>query len=85
MLRVWMIAKSERIEQPEGEQAPWWKVGKLAELAPGVDPENDTPARSKEESRRHLAKVASDLYDQAEAIMHNAIRGEFPKDVIDEE
>lgn len=85
MLRVWVIAKSERIGKPEGEQATWWKVGKLAELAPGVDPENDTPARSKEESRRHLAKVASELYEQAEAIMHNAIRGEFPKDVIDEE
>jgi len=83
MLRVWVIAKSERIGKPEDEQAPWWKVGHLAKLADGVDPHNDTPARSKEESRRHLAKVASDLYEQAEAIMHNAIRGEFPKDVID--
>lgn len=80
MLTVWKIARAQRIGRPENEQAPWWKIGQLAELAPGVDPENDTPGRSKEESRRHLAKVASDLYDQADAIMHYAIRGEFPKE-----
>ena len=84
MLRVWKIARKERIGKTENEQAPWWTVGQLAELAPGVDPDNDTRSRSKEESRRHLAKIASDLYDQAEAIMQNAIRGEFPKDDVDE-
>lgn len=84
MLKVWILARQHR-DVPDGDQPmPWWEVGHLAELAVGVDPYNDTPARTMQESRRHLAKLASDLYDKAEAIVHNAIRGIFPKDQIDE-
>lgn len=63
---------------------PWWEIGHLAGLAPGLDPHIDTPARSAQEARQHLASLASNLYEQAEVIMHNAIRGTFPKDQVDE-
>lgn len=79
MLRVWKLANELRDRQPEAQQEPWWKIGQLANLAPGVDPNVDTPARTREESRQHLARVASDLYEKAEAVMQNAIRGNFPK------
>jgi hypothetical protein len=84
MLRVWKIAITDRAEDmPEDQKKPWWRVAHEALLAPHIDPYHDTLELLKEEARRHLAKLASDLNDQAIAVMHNAIRGVFPKDTID--
>lgn len=84
MLAVWKLAKENR-EGAVDKPMHWWEIGHNARLAPGVDPHNDTPTRSKLESRQHLAGLASDLYEQAKGVMHNAIRGTFPKDDIDPE
>ena len=82
MLEVWKIVAENWEGKPEGEKMPWWQIGRDARLAEGVDPERDTIKRTAEESRRHLAKLASDLYDQALNVMYNAVRGEFPKDTV---
>jgi hypothetical protein len=81
MLAVWKLAKEHR--EATDQPMPWWEIGHRAKLAPGVDPFNDTPARTAAESRQHLAGLASDLYEQANGVMHNAVRGTFPKDEID--
>ena len=83
MLRVWELAMEYRNGKPEADQMPWWEVGHLARLAPGLDPQSDKGGRRKETTRRHLAKLASDLFEQSEAVMHNAVRGVFGKDKID--
>ena len=83
MLRVWELAQQHREGQPEGAKMPWWEIGHLANLAPAMDPYHDTPARDAEEAQRHLTKLASDLHKKAVNVMHNAIRGEFPKSTID--
>lgn len=83
MLAVWRLTQEHREAAGTGQPMPWWEIGQRAGLAPGVDPHKDTPARSASESRQHLAGLASDLYEQAKGVMHNAIRGTFPKDEID--
>jgi len=82
MLEVWRIVAHNREGKPENEQMPWWQIGRDAHLADGVDTERDTIKRSADDSRRHLAKLASDLYDQALKVMYNAVRGVFPKDTV---
>lgn len=83
MLRVWELVMEHREGMTEADQMPWWEIGALAGLAPGVDPSKDKGSRTKDEARRHLAKLASDLFEQADAVMHNAVQGVFPKDRID--
>lgn len=82
MLEVWKLALRYREGKPKNEQMPWWEVGHQARLAEHFDPYHDTYDRLKEESRGHLAKLASELYDQAANVMHNAVRGVFPKDTV---
>lgn len=83
MLAVWRIAVTGRADHlPENEKKPWWQVAYEAQLAEHFDPHNDTHDRTAEEARRHLTKIASDLYDQAVNVMHNAIRGVFPRDTV---
>lgn len=83
MLRVWELTQEKREGKPENEKAPWWKIGQLAELSPAMDPEKGTKSHGKAEAQQHLTKLASDLYKKAEKVMHNAIRGEFPKTTIE--
>ena len=83
MLRVWELVMEHREGKAEADQMPWWEIGALAGLAPGVDPNRDKGTRRKDSARRHLAKLASELFGQAEAIMHNAVRGVFPKDCVE--
>jgi hypothetical protein len=82
MLRVWVLERLHREGKPKAEQMPWWEIGHLANLSPAMDPYNDTAVADAEEAQRHLAKLASDLFKKAEKIMHNAVRGEFPKPTI---
>lgn len=56
-----------------------WQIGYEEGLCPTKDPHSETQA-TKDEARRQLDTATRKKLDQAEALMHFAIRGEFPKE-----
>lgn len=58
---------------------PLWKIGHDKGLCPTKNP-YDSDQREKDEARRQLDTAAAKQLKQAEALMHFAVRGEFPRE-----
>jgi hypothetical protein len=81
MLKVWKLVMEHKKGDVAVQEKTWWEIGWQAGLAPGLDPFNERNyGRSIEEARRYLSKQAKSLFETADEIMQNAVRGEFPKD-----
>lgn len=59
--------------------APLWLIGHDEGLCPTKNPHSESQS-TKDEARRQLDTATKKKLDQADALMHYAVRGEFPKD-----
>jgi hypothetical protein len=73
LLEVWQ-AKQERPE------AAWWDIGEHLNISPALNVTDGDDDSAIADKHRDLGTITRNMYEQAEELMFNALRGEFPKD-----